>query len=63
MGFRCGEMDRGDGSVFFDENRVLELAPVSGLCAVLRGRVTGMGLDDHRLVLHLGRMEGKRALT
>ena len=55
MGFRRGEMDRCDGSIFFNEDRVFELAPVSGLCAVLRGRVAGMVLDDHRLVLHLGR--------
>ena len=35
MGFRRGEMDRGDRSVFFDEDWVFELAPVSRLCAVL----------------------------
>lgn len=37
-------MDRGDGGVFLDEYRVLELTPVPGLWRVLGGRWARVGL-------------------
>lgn len=46
------EMDRGDWSIFFDEQWVFKRPPVSGVGGIFRGSLKDL-LDLDRVVIHL----------